>query len=164
MILTQTQAAKMILQIGMLFLIPYLLNPNPAFSVTDINVIRQKFQSIDQDGDGNIRQDELDGFAQTKLAEMDQNNDGFVTGADYRAFISKRYKYKYTQLQLNYVGGQFIGAYDRDFDKKVDLEEYKKLLTGIVFRWDRNSDRTVTYPEFLSQLGNIHAECMCADY
>jgi len=136
----------------------------PAAAVSEFEEVRLRFQSLDLDGSGNVNADEIRRYSETKMAELDQDGDGLVSREDYRVYTQTSQRYDYTDLQLNYVSGRFMAAYDSNFDQQVSIDEYRDLIQKAVFRWDLDENRQVTFEEYLSQLGNIHAECRCGDY
>lgn len=153
-----------LLAVSGLAILAVLAGLAPAAAVSDFEEVRLRFQSLDLDGNGIVNRDEIQRYARTKMTELDLDGDGFVNRADYSAYTQKTQRYDYTAFQLNHVSSRFMAAYDADFNQQVDIEEYQSLIEKSVYRWDNNKDGQVTFEEYLSQLGNVHAECYCGDY
>ncbi len=96
------------------------------------------FETFDTDGDGSLKQAEVDQFRSDRLAKFDSNGDGKLTLEEYQA------------LWLDAMRERMVDAFQRlddDGDAVVSREEFLEPFALIVSRLDRNADGTVTRDE-----------------
>jgi Ca2+-binding EF-hand superfamily protein len=99
-------------------------------------------ETFDTDGDGNLKQAEVDQFRTDRLAEFDSNGDGNLTLEEYQA------------LWLDAMRERMVDAFQRlddDGDALVTREEFVEPFAKLVQRLDRDNDGTVTQDEMRSQ-------------
>ncbi len=100
------------------------------------------FETFDTDGDGSVKQAEVDAFRTDRLAKFDSNGDGRLTLEEYQA------------LWLDAMRERMVDAFQRlddDGDALVTREEFLEPFALIVSRLDRNADGTVTRDEVHAQ-------------
>ncbi len=95
-------------------------------------------ETFDTDGDGNLKQAEVDAFRTDRLAEFDSNGDGKLTLEEYQA------------LWLDAMRERMVDAFQRlddDGDAVLTREEFMEPFAKLVQRLDQNADGTVTQDE-----------------
>lgn len=96
------------------------------------------FETFDTDGDGSLKQAEVDQFRIDRLAKFDTDGDGKLTLEEYQA------------LWLDAMRERMVDAFQRlddDGDAVVTRAEFLEPFALIVSRLDRDNDGAVTQEE-----------------
>ncbi len=103
-------------------------------------------ETFDADGDGILKQAEVDQFRTDRLAKFDTNGDGQLTLEEYQA------------LWLDAMRERMVDAFQRlddDGDALVTREEFLEPFAQLVERLDRDADGTVTQEEMRARREEI---------
>jgi len=90
---------------------------------------------VDANGDGNISQAEHDAVRAAHLAELDRDNDGYVTYDEQKAAMEARARAGFTK------------RHDKDGDGRVSIDELGDRGEGMFKRMDANADGMITQEE-----------------
>ena len=95
-------------------------------------------ETFDADGDGSLKQAEVDQFRSDRLAKFDSNGDDQLTLEEYQV------------LWLDAMRERMVDAFqrlDNDGDAMVTREEFLEPFAQLVRRLDRDADGMVTQEE-----------------
>jgi len=101
-------------------------------------MMEQKFETHDLDGDGAVSQAEIDQFRQDRLKTYDENKDGKLELSEFE------------KLWLNSKRNRMVDrfqAFDNDGDGKVTDDEFRTPMGRMIERHDRDGDGKVTLSE-----------------
>jgi len=91
--------------------------------------------TYDMNDDGQITQEEVDGFRAARLAEFDTDGDGNLNLDEYQALWLDAYR---KRMVDNFQ------RHDDDGDGIVTVEEFSEDQSGMVARLDSNDDGVLT--------------------
>ena len=91
--------------------------------------------TYDVNEDGQITQEEVDGFRADRLAAFDADGDGSLSLSEYEALWLDAYR---ERMVDNFQ------RHDDDGDGMVTVEEFSEDQSGMVARMDRNDDGVLT--------------------
>jgi len=101
-------------------------------------MMEQKFETHDLDGDGAVSKAEIDQFRQDRLKTYDENKDGKLELSEFeKLWLSSKRDHMVDRFQ----------AFDDDGDGKITEDEFRSPMGRMIERHDRDGDGKVTLNE-----------------
>ena len=121
--------------LGLLLCLPATANPRG-----------ERFENLDQNGDGQITRQEIQDFSRERFKKADTNSDGQITAEE----VLNRMPF-FVRGQAHDPVVRYLKAQDYNRDGQVSLAEVLKHADQRFTRLDSNRDGTVSAEEFARQ-------------